>query len=135
MSRIGEEIAARAQALVGVRFRAQGRDPAHGLDCAGTAAAAAGVAVERVRRGYAIRGGSLAQIEHDLCELGCRPVAGVAEPGDVMVCEAGPKQFHLVVVTHRAFVHADARLRMVVERPFPTPWPVLGVWRAGWEEE
>lgn len=129
MSR-GEDVAARARSLVGARFRPQGRDPAIGLDCVGAAVAAAGVEAARVRRDYAMRGHALAEIEHDLCDLGWRPVAGgAAEPGDVIVCAAGPAQFHILVSTGDAFVHADARLRMVVERPLPAPWPVVGVWR------
>lgn len=127
----GEEIAARARSYVGVRFRPQGRDPTTGLDCVGTAAAAAGVPTERVRSDYAMRGESLAAIEHELCDLGCQPMAGSAPaPGDIVVCEAGPQQFHLLIFTGAGFVHADAGLRMVVERPCPIPWPVLGVWRA-----
>jgi len=130
MSRNGDRIAARARALVGVRFRPQGRDPMLGLDCVGTAAAAAGVPPDRIRSGYAMRGGRLASIEHELCDLGCRPVhSGVAEAGDIVVCEAGPAQFHILVSTGSGFVHADAGLRMVVERPCPFPWPVAGVWR------
>ena len=135
MSR-GKDVAARARSLVGARFRPQGRDRETGLDCVGAAAAAAGVDPERVRRDYPMRGQALAEIEHDLCDLGCRPVAGgTAEPGDVIVCAAGPQQFHILVSTGGGFVHADARLRMVVERPLPAPWPVVGVWRLADEEE
>lgn len=132
----GERVAARARSLVGVRFRPQGRDPETGLDCVGAAAAAAGVEAARVRRDYAMRGETLAAIEHDLCDLGCRPVRdGEAAPGDVIVCAAGPAQFHLLVVTEAGFVHADARLRMVVERPMPPPWPLIGVWRLAGEDD
>jgi hypothetical protein len=126
----GERIAARARALIGTRFRPQGRDPAYGLDCVGTAAAAAGLPPERVRRDYALRGQRLADIEHALCDLGCVPVAEEARAaGDVIVCEAGHAQFHLVIATGSGFVHADAALRRVVERPLPLPWPVVGSWR------
>ena len=126
----GDEVAARARALVGARFRPQGRDPATGLDCVGTAAAAAGVAAERVRRDYKLRGQTLARIEHDLCDLGCLPVpAGQERAGDVAVCAAGPAQFHMAVLTDGGFVHADAGLRRVVERPLPLPWPVESLWR------
>ena len=112
------------------RFRPQGRDPRIGLDCVGTAAAAAGIAATRIRGDYALHGASLAEIEHGLCDLGCQPVPGdAAEPGDVIVCRAGPEQLHLLVATESGFVHADAGLRRVVERPGPVPWPVLGVWR------
>ena len=135
MSDRGEDIAARARGLVGRRFRPQGRDPALGLDCVGVAAAAAGVAAERIPADYALRGEHLARIEHALCDLGCRPVPrDAAEAGDVIVCEVGPAQFHLLLCTGGAFVHADAGLRKVVERPLPCPWPVAGVWRLSGEE-
>ena len=123
-------MAKRARALVGTRFRPQGRDPRYGLDCVGTAAAAAGIAPGRLRSDYSLRGQHLAAIEHELCDLGCRPVpAERAVAGDVIVCEAGPAQFHIVVRAWDSFIHADAGLRRVVERPLPVPWPVVGAWR------
>ena len=126
----GEEIAARACALVGTRFRPQGRNPDHGLDCVGTAAIAAGIATDHIPRDYALRSQSLVEIEHRLCDLGCRPVKGhVLELGDVVVCGTGPAQFHMVIITPFGFVHADAALRRVVERPYPIPWPLMGAWR------
>jgi hypothetical protein len=130
MSLGGHRIASRARALVGVRFRPQGRDPLVGLDCVGAAAAAAGIAPDRLRSDYAIRGQHLAAIEHELCMLGCQPVpVERAAAGDLVVCEAGPAQFHIVVRAWSSFVHADAGLRRVVERPLPVPWPVAGAWR------
>lgn len=126
----GDEVAARARSLVGARFRPQGRDKETGLDCVGAAAAAAGVAPERVRRDYALRGQTLAEIEHGLADLGCLPVpAEQGRAGDVAVCAAGPAQFHMLVLTEGGFVHADAGLRRVVERPLPIPWPVESLWR------
>ena len=77
MTKRGKDIAARARSLVGVRFRPQGRDPGIGLDCVGLAAVSADVPVERVRRDYALRGQRLAEIEHELCDLGLQPVCGV----------------------------------------------------------
>jgi hypothetical protein len=32
-------------------------------------------------------------------------------------------------MTRGCFVHADARLRLVVERPLPLPWPIVSAWR------
>lgn len=135
MSGRGATIARRARALVGTRFRPQGRDPRFGLDCVGTAATAAGVAIARVPRDYPLRGPDLAQVEHGLRDLGCAPVTGsVADPGDVLVCRPGPEQIHLGIATETGFVHADAGLRLVVERPWPVPWPVLGIWRLAGDE-
>jgi cell wall-associated NlpC family hydrolase len=130
MTERGKGIAARARSLVGVRFRPQGRDPELGLDCVGLAAVAADLPVNRVRRDYALRGQRLAEIEHELSDLGLQPVCGrEAEAGDVLVFGAGPAQLHMGILTEQGFVHADAGLRMVVERPLPLPWPVLGLWR------
>jgi murein DD-endopeptidase / murein LD-carboxypeptidase len=131
----GIDIAARACALVGARFRPQGRSMEDGLDCVGTAALAIGIPAERIPRDYPLRGQALAQIEHHLCDLGCRPVTGHRlELGDVVVCETGPAQFHMVVITPFGFVHADASLRRVVQRPYPIPWTLVAAWRAAEEE-
>ena len=131
----GIDIAARACALVGARFRPQGRSREHGLDCVGAAALAAGIPAERIPSDYSLRGQRLAEIEHRLCDLGCRPVTGrVLELGDVVVCQPGPAQFHMVIITPFGFVHADAALRRVVQRPYPIPWTLIGAWRLAAEE-
>jgi len=38
-------------------------------------------------------------------------------------------QVHLGLLTPGGFVHADARLRKVVETPGEPGWPVVGVYR------
>ena len=121
----GEAVVARARALVGTRFRAQGREP-DGVDCVGLVAAALGR--EGARRDYALRGGCLAALEAELKRAGLVLVSELAA-GDVLVMQAGPGQLHLGVWTGSGLVHADAGLRRVAERPGPVPWPVLGVWR------
>jgi hypothetical protein len=131
----GVEIAARARALVGIRFRPQGRDPANGLDCVGTAALACGIPSENVPRDYALRGQTLDEIERRLSGFGCRLAASDSpKPGDVAVCRAGPAQFHMVIITPSGFVHADAALRRVVQRPCPIPWTIESAWRLAEEE-
>ncbi|MDB5714262.1 MAG: hypothetical protein JWO15_1659 [Sphingomonadales bacterium] len=50
-------------------------------------------------------------------------------PGDILLFEAGPAQFHLGVMTARGFVHACALLRRVVETPGMPEWPLIGAWR------
>ena len=127
----GEAIVARARALIGVRFRPQGRSAAGGLDCIGLAAAAAGVAGVPGR--YALRGGSVATLAAGLRAAGFRP-CGTPTPGDLMVLRAGPEQLHLGVWTGRGLVHADAGLRCVVERPGVPLWPVLSIWRRVFKE-
>jgi lipoprotein Spr len=126
MSGSGAAIAARARSLVGRRFRPQGRDPMLGLDCVGTAAAALGA--RGVPADYAPRGQALERIEAGLAALGCRE-REAPEAGDVIVCRPARDQYHLLVCVGDAFVHADAGLRRIVERPMPPPWPVAGVWR------
>ena len=118
-------VAARAQALIGTRFRPQGRGR-DGLDCIGLVAAALGLS--EARRDYALRGGDLAALEAGLAEAGLRPV-GAKAAGDVVVLRFGPGQLHLGVWTGEGLVHADAGLGQVVERPGAPPWPIVSIWR------
>jgi hypothetical protein len=98
------------------------------------AAAATGVPAELLPSDYALRGEHRARIEHELCGLGWQPVrGGRAEPGDVVICEVARAQFHVLLSTGEGFIHADAGLKRVVERPLPYPWPVAGVWRMAGE--
>ena len=124
MSR-ADEIVARARALIGTSFRAQGRG-GDGLDCVGLVAAALGRG--GVRRDYALRGGCADALGAGLAAAGLARVEEAAA-GDVIALRAGPGQLHLGLWTGDGLVHADAGLRRVVERPGEVPWPVLGVWR------
>jgi hypothetical protein len=128
MSRSGEEIARAARACIGVPFRPQGRDPLRALDCVGLA----GVAFGRrdLPSGYALRGGDVERIAAALAAMGLRRI-GAAGAGDLLLIATGPRQFHFAVKTQSGFVHADARLRRVVETPGEPRWPVIGVWREG----
>jgi murein DD-endopeptidase / murein LD-carboxypeptidase len=122
------EIVARARACLGVRFRPHGRSVAHGLDCVGLAAEA--FRIQAVPAGYALRGGSVAGIEAVIGAVGL--VKGEApETGDLLLCEAGPFQFHLAIMVPGGFVHADAGLRRVVEVPGRPRWPIVSCWRRG----
>lgn len=122
----GEPIAARARSLIGVRFRPQGRSAATGLDCVGLVAAAVGA--PQAPRDYPLRGGSPRLLAEGLARAGLRPVEAAC-PGDVLVMAPGPAQLHLGIFTGTGFVHADAGLRRIAERPGPAPWPVLSIWR------
>jgi len=119
-------IAAAAVAAVGTRFRLHGRG-ADGLDCVGVVALAlrAGGCLGEVPSGYSLRGGDWGLLDRVLVRV------AEAEPGDVLLMAVGPGQFHLGIRTAGGFVHADAGLRRVVERPGMPPWPVIGVWRMG----
>lgn len=121
-----ERIVERARALVGVRFRPQGRSATTGLDCVGLAVLATGVAAPRAD--YALRGGSAARLAGELRAAGLREVAEPM-PGDLIAMASGPGQLHLGIFTGAGLVHCDAVLRRVVERPGTMPWPVLSIWR------
>lgn len=121
-----EGVVARARACVGVRFRAHGRDPAWGLDCAGLAAVAFGRAVPAR---YPLRGGTPAAVGALAVAAGLKPrTPDAAGPGDLVLVEGGAGQLHLLVLVPGGCVHADAALRRVVERPGRTDAPVLGAW-------
>ncbi|WP_294196752.1 peptidoglycan endopeptidase [uncultured Sphingomonas sp.] len=122
----GERVLAAARQLVGVRFRAQGRDPAWGLDCVGLVAVALA------------RAGARVTVPHD-CAQACgrcafdppddwRPCAG-DRPGDVLLCRVSAAQLHLAVRSADGIVHADAQARRVVARPGAVPWPIEQAWR------
>ena len=128
MTARAERVVARARALIGVRFRPQGRSTTGGLDCIGVAAAA--IDARDPPRDYAMRGGSAGRLAAGLAAAGLRRVEA-AVPGDVLVLAPGPGQLHLGIVTETGFVHGDAGLRRVVERPGPPPWPITSIWRIG----
>lgn len=121
-----ERIVGRARALVGVRFRPQGRSAATGLDCVGLAVLAAGVSAPP--GDYSLRGGSLTRLAGELRAAGMREVAEPM-PGDLFAMASGPGQLHLGIFTGAGLVHCDAMLRRVVERPCPMLWPILSIWR------
>ena len=120
----------RARALVGTRFRPQGRSHEFGLDCLGLIALAADLPPEMIPCGYALRielaedllattmGGRVQRIEPE-----------EAREGDVLLVRAGLGENHFIVLTASGFVHADARLGRVVETPGPVNWPVRAGWR------
>lgn len=123
-------VAERARALVGSRFRPQGRQPELGLDCLGLVAVAARLPIALLPQGYTMRslvsddalaqtfGGKVRRIE-----------PSEAREGDVLLVQAGAGQQHFLVLTPNGFVHADARQGKVVERPGPSPWLALAAWR------
>ena len=115
----------RARGAIGARFRLHGRCAEFGLDCVGLAGLAYGIAVPR---GYALRGGSVAQV------IAAAEAAGLvrvddARVGDLLLLNAGAGQLHLAIASETGVIHADAALRRVVERPGAAPWPELARWR------
>lgn len=146
----GLEAFVAARAMVGVRFRAQGRDTARGLDCVGLvwAAYAAAKVVLCAPQAYPLRGWSGERILTMLAQSGLVAVghpAGLvgrneARPlcrqvGDVLLCHVGAGQFHLGLGGDDSVIHAHAGLRRVVERPWDADWDAAAIWRlpnGGW---
>ena len=120
------EHAERARALVGTRFRPQGRDT-QGLDCIGVVIATFGIPADDVPRDYRLSGGRSEKLIERLGKT-LRKVRKL-KMGDVMLMELSAEQLHLGVRTEAGFVHAHAGLRRVVETPGMPEWPVIGIYR------
>lgn len=128
MSARDKSVAA-ARGALGAKFRLHGREPAFGLDCVGLAGLALRAAgcEDDIPGGYALRGGTAS----DMCALIDRQMLMRTDtplPGDLMLFAVGPMQFHIAIMTPGGFVHADAMLRRVVERPGRAPWPLIAAW-------
>lgn len=122
------EIVAHARALIGVRFRPQGRSAEQGLDCIGVAAMAMGV--ERVRRDYCLRSSDAEEANDEFDRMGFLRIAqNGAVAGDFLLVQPAAGHLHVVVLTPEGYVHAEMRLRRVVEVPGAVPWRVLSAWR------
>jgi murein DD-endopeptidase / murein LD-carboxypeptidase len=119
----------RAQALVGTRFRPQGRSPQHGLDCVGLLLCAFDLPREVARSDYRLRGKHRTEIEQGLRASFRRIPTKWRRAGDVLLLGVAQDQLHLAIASEDGFVHADARLGRVVETPGPPHWPILGVYR------
>ena len=116
----------RARSCVGVPFRLHGRTPDYGLDCAGLVAFSLGI--EGIPTGYAMRGMRDSDFAAKMRAAGLARTSQRPEPGDILVLSAGPAQHHLGIWTGAGLIHADARLRRVVDLPGPPPWPLQSVW-------
>ena len=122
------DYAARAQALVGTRFRPQGRGEG-GLDCVGVVVATFGISPGAVRRDYELRGDHLRALREEL-EIHFRRIPRTRiRPGDVMLMSVEDRQMHLAVRTAAGFVHAHAGLRRVVETPGLPEWRLIASYR------
>lgn len=120
--------AARALEMVGVPFRPQGRNRM-GLDCVGLCLLAYRLPIDTVRADYRLRGDFRCEIKAILSRHFRRVDLSNELAGDLMLMRTGSDQLHLAVRTRRGIVHADARLRRVVETPGEPTWPVISVHR------
>lgn len=120
--------AERARALVGTRFRAQGRGT-EGLDCIGVVLATFGIAPAAARKDYRLNDGDPVELDAALLKHFRRLSPRRLAPGDVMLMTIGERQLHLGVRTAEGFVHAHAGLRRVVETPGTPEWPLIGAYR------
>ena len=122
------DYADRARALVGTRFRPQGRGE-NELDCVGVVLMTFGIAADAVRSDYRLRGDHERELKSTLSKL-FRPVPKTQlRAGDVMLIKVAKEQLHLAVRTDLGFVHAHARIGRVVETPGLPEWPLLCVYR------
>lgn len=128
----GAALAQAAAALVGTRFRLQGRDPQSGLDCIGLL----GAAMTKIGRtlslpsGYPLRISNLHLWLPDPVCCGFAPVDGPASSGDVVLLVPGPAQFHLAIAgPGSGWIHAHAGLRRVVCQPQIPEGRILHHWR------
>lgn len=129
----GHRLAAAALDLVGCPFRLHGRDPATGLDCVGLVAAS----LERIGRmvdapsDYRLHGGCLDRFDGWAAMYGLEPAPAATKgaPGDVLLCEPGVRQFHVLLDADALLVHAHIGLGRVVATPLPAPWAVRRRWR------
>lgn len=90
---------------------------------------ATGVEEKRVRRDYCLRSSDPDEVNGEFSEVGFLRIAPAkARAGDVLLVRVGPG-LHVVILTDQGYLHADMRLRRVVEVPGGVPWPVLSAWR------
>jgi hypothetical protein len=120
-----------ARALVGTRFRLQGRDAATGLDCVGViiaAYAAAGVRLDCLAD-YPLRGFPVERALAVLSGLPLQRVLDAGAAGDMGLYALPAGQLHFAIIGAGTLVHADAALRRVVEAPLARLPAPVGRWR------
>lgn len=125
-------LAREAEALIGTRFRLHGRDPATGVDCIGLLSAAMARAGKPITlpTGYPLRLCNLAPWLPHPATLGFSEARGPFRPGDVVMLQPGPAQFHLAIADRQlGWVHAHAGLRRVVRDAALPDGTITAHWR------
>lgn len=121
--------ARRARALVGTRFRPQGRSPELGLDCIGLVLVACDLPAEQVRRDYRLRGDHRRELLAGLASVLRQIAPAQRRAGDILLLQVTADQSHLAILTETGFVHADAGRGRVVETLGMPPWPTTAAFR------
>ena len=134
MSRVdhGLALARASENLIGCPFRLHGRDPATGLDCVGVLAAAMAATGRHAQlpSDYALRMQNIARFTQQAADFGFLANEGPASPGDVMLFQVGPCQYHFAVCGEGgSLVHAHAGLRRVVRSAALPDWSLVRHWR------
>lgn len=130
-----DRIAHEAMGLIGTRFRLHGRDPQTGLDCVGlvlTALRNAGLTMPDIPA-YRLRNRSIIHHLEVVEGTSLRPVDPdqSMRAGDIILCNCGPAQHHLLIAAHGGgCVHAHAGLMRIVHQPGGPAWPVAAIFRA-----
>ena len=125
----GEQAVARARALIGTRFVAQGRDPAIGLDCVGLALLAYAIDPAGVRDDYRLSGDYRDAILRFAGGRFRRVSRLRLRAGDMLLMRPGMEQWHVGIWAGDGLIHADVTSRTVVERPGAVEWPVAAALR------
>lgn len=118
-----------ARALVGTRFRPQGRSRDLGLDCVGLVLCAFALPEDAVRRDYRMRGDHRREMLAAMAKPFRRIARTQRRRGDVVLLKVASQQLHLAILTDGGFVHADARRGKVVESDGTPPWPIVAAFR------
>lgn len=125
-------LAREAEKLVGGRFRLHGRDPKTGLDCIGllAAAMARGGHPVTLPTGYPLRLRDLSAWLPAPQTCGFTRATPPFRPGDVVMVEPAPAQFHLAIADRTlGWVHAHAGLRKVVRDAALPAGALIHHWR------
>ena len=114
--------------MLGTRFRAQGRDPRRGLDCAGLVALAFRLDRSAIPDDYRLSSPRRYEEWIERIERRFRRVT-TGKPGNLVALDVGSRRLHLGVLSERGMVHADLKRGAVIEGPLPEGAKVIGAYR------
>jgi murein DD-endopeptidase / murein LD-carboxypeptidase len=114
-----------ARSLIDTPFRFDGRTH-NGLDCVGLIALLFDKR-HNVADHYPLRTSRSEVWTRELDDILTRR-NGTARAGDALLLTPSPLTFHLGLWTGASLIHADIRLRRVVETPGNPLWPIIGAW-------